>query len=248
MKSVVEAADVEYFHGRARRRKQISKTHKMTGGLLKLRIVLADDHPFVLLGMKALFAGDDGMEVVGEANNASTLLSELAIKPCDVLVTDFAMPEPGVDANDGLLLIRKVRQDFADISIVVLTSVSNVAILRSILNAGATSLVNKAEPIELVATAVRHASVGRRFVSASFSAALAEAGTETDFSSEEPRLSPREIEVVRLFAKGHSITEIAKELDRDVRTISRQKRDAMNKLGVRNDPGLFAFVRARGLG
>jgi two-component system capsular synthesis response regulator RcsB len=58
----------------------------------------------------------------------------------------------------------------------------------------------------------------------------------------------REIEVVRLFAKGHSITEIAKELDRDVRTISRQKRDAMNKLGVRNDPGLFAFVRARGLG
>ncbi|KDR33064.1 MULTISPECIES: response regulator transcription factor [Caballeronia] len=215
---------------------------------MKLRIVLADDHPFVLLGMKAIFAAADGLEVVGEANNASTLLAELAVKPCDVLVTDFAMPEPGADANDGLRLIRKVRQDFPDLCIVVLTSVSNVAILRSILNAGAMSLVNKAEPIELVVTAVRHASVGRRFVSASFVAALAEAGTETEFSPEEPRLSVREIEVVRLFAKGHSITEIAKELDRDVRTISRQKRDAMNKLGVRNDPGLFAFVRARGLG
>ncbi|MCI1042060.1 response regulator transcription factor [Caballeronia zhejiangensis] len=211
-------------------------------------MVLADDHPFVLLGMKAIFAAADGLEVVGEANNASTLLAELAVKPCDVLVTDFAMPEPGADANDGLRLIRKVRQDFPDLCIVVLTSVSNVAILRSILNAGAMSLVNKAEPIELVVTAVRHASVGRRFVSASFVAALAEAGTETEFSPEEPRLSVREIEVVRLFAKGHSITEIAKELDRDVRTISRQKRDAMNKLGVRNDPGLFAFVRARGLG
>ena len=198
--------------------------------------------------MKALLDSDDGMEVVGEANNATTLLPELVLKPCDVLVTDFAMPEPGLDANDGLRLIRKVRQDFPHVSIVVLTSVSNVAILRSILNAGAISLVNKAEPIELVATAVRHASVGRRFVSASFVAALAEAGTETDFSPEEPRLSPREIEVVRLFAKGHSITEIANVLHRDVRTISRQKRDAMNKLGVRNDPGLFAFVRARGLG
>ncbi|SAK46902.1 DNA-binding response regulator [Caballeronia temeraria] len=198
--------------------------------------------------MKALFAAHDGMEVVGEANSASTLLPELAGKSCDVLVTDFAMPEAGVDANDGLRLIRQVRQDFPSIKIVVLTSVSNVAILRSILNAGAMSLVNKAEPIELVATAVRHASIGRRFVSASFVAALAEAGTETEFSSEEPRLSMREIEVVRLFAKGHSITEIARELDRDVRTISRQKRDAMNKLGVRNDPGLFAFVRARGLG
>ncbi|SAK43565.1 DNA-binding response regulator [Caballeronia fortuita] len=198
--------------------------------------------------MKALFAAENGMKVVGEANNASTLLAELAMRSCDVLVTDFAMPEPGVDANDGLRLIRKVRQDFPSIIIVVLTSVSNVAILRSILNAGAMSLVNKAEPMELVATAVRHASVGRRFVSASFVAALAEAGTETEFSSEEPRLSPREVEVVRLFAKGHSITEIARELNRDVRTISRQKRDAMNKLGVRNDPGLFAFVRARGLG
>ncbi|SAK40273.1 DNA-binding response regulator [Caballeronia hypogeia] len=198
--------------------------------------------------MKALFDADHGVEVVGEANNASSLLSELAVKPCDVLVTDFAMPEPGVDAHDGLRLIRKVRQDYPNTSIVVLTSVSNVAILRSILNAGAISLVNKAEPIELVATAVRHASVGRQFVSASFVTALAEAGTETDFSPEEPRLSPREIEVVRLFAKGRSITEIARELDRDVRTISRQKRDAMNKLGVRNDPGLFAFVRARGLG
>lgn len=188
------------------------------------------------------------MEVVGEAMNVSHLLSELESKTCDVLVTDFAMPEAGLDAHDGLRLIRKVRQDWPHVNIVVLTSVSNIAILRSILSAGAIGLVDKAEPIELVMAAVRHAHVGRRYVSASFVTALAEAGGDTEFSPDEPRLSPREIEVVRLFAKGRSITEIAKELNRDVRTISRQKRDAMNKLGVRNDPGLFAFVRAQGLG
>jgi two-component system, NarL family, captular synthesis response regulator RcsB len=198
--------------------------------------------------MKALFANDETIEVVGEANNARALIAELALKPCDVLVTDFAMPEQGCDANDGLRLIRQVRQDFPETSIVVLTSVCNVAILRSILRAGAMSLVNKAEPIDLVATAVRHATVGRHFVSASFAVALAEAGKEADFSPGEPQLSPREIEVVKLFAQGSTISEIAKVLGRDVRTISRQKRDAMNKLGVRNDPGLFAFVRARGLG
>ncbi len=96
--------------------------------------------------------------------------------------------------------------------------------------------------------AVRHAHLDRRFVSASFVAALAEAGAEGENSKEELCLSPREEEVVRLFAKGRSITEIASELGRNVRTISRQKRDAMNKLGVKNDPGLFVFVRARGLG
>lgn len=207
---------------------------------------MADDHPFVILGMRALFAADEAIDVVGEANNGSTLLAELRRVPCDVLVTDFAMPEHGGDAKDGLRLISKVRQDFPRLNVVVLTSVSNVAILRSILNAGTMGLVNKAEPIELVATAVRHAGVGRHYVSASFVAALAEAGAESN-SGQLP-LSPREIEVVRLFARGHSITEIAKELERDVRTVSRQKRDAMNKLGVRNDPALFAFVRAQGLG
>lgn len=196
--------------------------------------------------MRALFAADDGIDVVGEANNASTLVAELLRVSCDVLVTDFAMPEHGGDAKDGLRLIYKVRQEFPRVNVVVLTSVSNVAILRSILNAGAIGLVNKAEPIELVATAVRHASVGRHYVSASFVSALAEAGAEA--KSEQLPLSPREIEVVRLFARGHSISEIAKELERDVRTVSRQKRDAMNKLGVRNDPALFAFVRAQGLG
>jgi two-component system, NarL family, captular synthesis response regulator RcsB len=223
---------------------------KLIGGLLKLRVVLADDHPFVVVGMKALFAFDEGVEVVGEASNVSELLSVLATQPCDVLVTDFAMPEPGLDAHDGLRLIRRVRQDWPQIGIVVLTSVSNVAILRSILNAGAMGLVNKAEPIEFVPLAVRHACVGRRYVSASFASSLAEAGAgaENEAASDEPRLSPREEEVVRLFAKGRSITEIALELKRDVRTISRQKRDAMNKLGVKNDPGLYAFVRARGLG
>jgi two-component system, NarL family, captular synthesis response regulator RcsB len=216
---------------------------------LKLRVILADDHPFVVLGMRALFAADESIEVVGEAANASSLLVELEKTPCDVLVTDFAMPEAGPETHDGLRLIRKVRENWPKVSIVVLTSVSNVAILRAILNAGAISLVNKAEPIELVSTAVRHASVGRRYVSTSFLAALAEAGAEAETQSPAaPRLSPRELEVVRLFAKGRSITEIATELDRDVRTISRQKRDAMNKLGVRNDPGLFAFVRASGLG
>jgi two-component system, NarL family, captular synthesis response regulator RcsB len=215
---------------------------------LKLRVVLADDHPFVVLGLKSLFNTDESMQVVGEASNAREVLIRLRQHPCDVLVTDFAMPEPGKDAQDGLRLIREVRQNWPNLAIVVLTSVSNVAILRSVLYAGALGLVDKSEPIELVMTAVRNAHLGRRFVSETFLASLAEAGGELDFSPDEPRLSPREIEVVRLFAQGRSISEIAKALDRDVRTISRQKRDAMTKLGIKNDPGLFAFVRARGLG
>jgi two-component system capsular synthesis response regulator RcsB len=214
---------------------------------LKLRIVLADDHPFVLLGIRATFSMDENLEVVAEAASAAELLRLLAYTPCDVLVTDFAMPEQGLQAEDGLRLIKRLRRDWPAISIVVLTSMSNVAILRSILAAGAMSLLNKVESMDELAAAVRSAGVGRRYLSTSIVSALAVAGAETDGLGEGPRLSPREIEVVRMFASGLSITEIARFMQRDVRTISRQKRDAMGKLGVQNDPGLFAFARAHGL-
>jgi two-component system capsular synthesis response regulator RcsB len=214
---------------------------------LKLRIVLADDHPFVLLGIRATFSMDENLEVVAEAASAAELLRLLAYTPCDVLVTDFAMPEQGLQAEDGLRLIKRLRRDWPAISIVVLTSMSNVAILRSILAAGAMSLLNKVESMDELAAAVRFAGVGRRYLSTSIVSALAVAGAETDGLGEGPRLSPREIEVVRMFASGLSITEIARFMQRDVRTISRQKRDAMGKLGVQNDPGLFAFARAHGL-
>lgn len=214
---------------------------------MKLRIVLADDHPFVLLGIRATFSMDENLEVVAEAASAAELLRVLAYTPCDVLVTDFAMPEQGLQAEDGLRLIKRLRRDWPAIRIVVLTSMSNVAILRSILAAGAMSLLNKVESMDELAAAVRFAGVGRRYLSTSIVSALAVAGAETVGLGEGPRLSPREIEVVRMFASGLSITEIARFMQRDVRTISRQKRDAMGKLGVQNDPGLFAFARAHGL-
>jgi two-component system capsular synthesis response regulator RcsB len=188
---------------------------------LKLRIVLADDHPFVLLGIRATFSMDENLEVVAEAASAAELLR--------------------------LLAYTRLRRDWPAISIVVLTSMSNVAILRSILAAGAMSLLNKVESMDELATAVKFAGVGRRYLSTSIVSALAVAGAETDALGEGPRLSPREIEVVRMFASGLSITEIARFMKRDVRTISRQKRDAMGKLGVQNDPGLFAFARAHGM-
>lgn len=214
---------------------------------MKLRIVLGDDHPFVLLGIRATFSMGENLEVVAEAASAAELLRLLAYTPCDVLVTDFAMPEQGLQAEDGLRLIKRLRRDWPAISIVVLTSMSNVAILRSILAAGAMSLLNKVESMDELAAAVRFAGVGRRYLSTSIVSALAVAGAETDALGEGPRLSPREIEVVRMFASGLSITEIARFMKRDVRTISRQKRDAMSKLGVQNDPGLFAFARAHGM-
>lgn len=213
----------------------------------KIRVVVADDHPFVLIGVRASLALHENVEVVGEATGPQSLMRLLESQPCDVLVTDLTMPEAGAPAEDGLRLMRRIRQRWPQIRIIVLTSLTNAGILRSIMTDGVSGVLNKTGSMEELATAVRTVSYGRSYVSKSILATLAEAGSEASEMTVVPRLSPRETEVVGLFVSGLSISEIARRLDRNVRTVSRQKRDAMLKLGVSNDPGLFAFVRAHGM-
>jgi two-component system capsular synthesis response regulator RcsB len=214
---------------------------------VNLRVILADDHPFVLLGIQATLAAQCGFTVVGEAASPSSLLDVLARTACDVLVTDLAMPDQSGDAEDGLRLIRRVRSGWPQVRIVVLTSLTNAAILRSIIADGVLGVLNKIESMDELAAAIRAAGAGRAYVSRSVLDVLAAANGESAGVAATRELSPRQAEVIRMFVRGHSISEIAQHLGRDIRTVSRQKRDAMAKLGVSNDPGLFAFVRAHGL-
>jgi two-component system capsular synthesis response regulator RcsB len=108
-------------------------------------------------------------------------------------------------------------------------------------------VLNKIESMDELAAAIRAAGAGRAYVSRSVLDVLAAANGESAGVAATRELSPRQAEVIRMFVRGHSISEIAQHLGRDIRTVSRQKRDAMAKLGVSNDPGLFAFVRAHGL-
>ncbi|OUL91763.1 response regulator transcription factor [Paraburkholderia hospita] len=209
--------------------------------------MLADDHPFVLLGIRATLVAHGGFTIVGEATSPSSLVQLMGKTSCDVLVTDLTMPDASGDADDGLRLIRRIRGGWPEVRIVVLTSLTNAAILRSIVSDGVIGMLNKSESMDELAAAIRAAGAGRSYVSQSILLTLSEASGEPLGMSPMRNLSPRQAEVIRMFVRGKSISEIARDLGRDVRTVSRQKRDAMAKLGVSNDPGLFAFVRAYGL-
>jgi two-component system capsular synthesis response regulator RcsB len=96
-----------------------------------------------------------------------------------------------------------------------------------------------------VAVAIRHAVAGRTFLSDTIRQQFDEYYVENPLS--DVRLSAREIEVVRLYVGGMSITQIADRLSRSVKTVSRQKRDAMRKLGIDHDSRLSEYARERGL-
>lgn len=209
----------------------------------QLRVVLADDHPFVLLGVGAALSMHQDILIVGEAASPSSLLHLLQTVPCDVLVTDLTMPGTGGTAEDGVRLVRRVRFGWPSIHVVVLTSLTNAAILRALIADDAVSMLNKTESMDELVTAVRRARVGRTLVSRSILDALAEADGESADMLAMRTLSPKESEVVGMLVRGQSISEIARLLGRDVRAINRLKRMAMTKLGVRNDPALFAYIK-----
>ncbi|SDG77395.1 response regulator transcription factor [Paraburkholderia phenazinium] len=215
--------------------------------MVNLRVILADDHPFVLLGVRSALSAHRDILIAGEATGPTSLIDLLRSVPCDVLVTDLTMPEVRGAMGDGLHLIRRIRDEWPALRVVVLTGLTNTAILRSVVSDGAVGILNKTEAMTELIAAIRCAADGRVFISGSILEALAELKSESDGTWRISHLSSRESEVIGLFSQGKSISEIARALGRDARTVSRQKRIAMAKLGVANDPGLFAYVRAHGV-
>jgi two-component system, NarL family, captular synthesis response regulator RcsB len=214
---------------------------------MPLRIILSDDHPFVLIGIRAALEVRDGVTIAGEAADPDSLIELLRCTPCDVLVTDLSMPMPAGVVEDGLSLIRRIRRGWPQLHIVVMTTLTNAAILRAVVSDGDVCVLGKSESMEELWRAITAAAAGEAYVGRSIVEALAH---PQDVECERPpalSLSGMQIEVVRRLVGGQSISEVAAALGCHRRTVTRQKREAMAKLGVSNDPGLFSYVRSYGI-
>jgi two-component system capsular synthesis response regulator RcsB len=210
-----------------------------------LRVVVADDHPVILFGAEHALLKFPGMEVVGRARQSTELVKMLQTAPCDVLVTDLAMP--GGQYGDGLQLIGYLRRNFPNLPIVVLTMLENAALLKRLSELGVTSVVNKSDDLGHIGLAVQHVSRNLEYMSPSVKASLDALRMNSGGKTDEVMLSKRELEVVRLFVSGMTIKEISEQLNRSIKTISTQKNTAMRKLGIDRDSELFQYAQSNGL-
>ncbi|RMU42509.1 response regulator transcription factor [Pseudomonas syringae group genomosp. 3] len=211
-----------------------------------LRVIVADDHPIFLIGLRVVLEQDDLAHVVAEAGNPDALLQALASHACDVLVTDFMMPVER--QNDGLRLLQRVRRDFPVLPVLVVTTLSNAGLFQSMLDLGVRGLLSKASLAGELPAAVKGALRGEVFVADSVRRVLREAqqyGPDALLAAE--RLSPRELEVLRLLSAGHTVGQIAAQLNRSKQTVSAQKVGAMRKLGLANDAALFIYLQESGM-
>ena len=211
---------------------------------MSFKIILADDHPLILTGIRSLIDQiTPKCDVIAEAYQVSDLLNLLQQHHCDLLITDFSMP--GDTRSDGMVMIQQLRRDYPNLPIIVLTQIQNSAILQSLIQAGVKGLILKKSVINELADAIRQILLGHRYIGPTVQMLLASAGISGQGNSNP--LTPKESEVVRLLASGMSVTQVADYLHRSVKTISTQKKSAMTRLGISSDSALFDYAKSSGL-
>ncbi|MDI3399155.1 response regulator [Pseudomonas sp. V88_4] len=210
-----------------------------------LNVVIADDHPIVLLGVRELIERDKRFRVVGEAVCPDELIKLLESRPVDLLITDFNMPGDS-PYGDGLKLVEYLTRHFPTVRILVLTMISNPLILTRLQELGVLAIIQKNRLHNEIETALK--AIARGNPVPSFGpppTSVMDDGADLD--EKFTRLSPKEHEILRLFVSGQGVNEIARGLNRSAKTISTQKISAMRKLEVTSDQDLLTYCLKRNL-
>jgi len=207
-----------------------------------IRVAVVEDHQLVRQGIVKLLQGAGDLEVVGEAGDGIQAVSLVNSVHPDVIVLDISMPN-----LDGLEMLTEIGGIRPKPQIVILSMHADPTMIRQALQAGALGYVVKQSVADELLAAVRAAKNGSIYLSSAISGVIA-----NNFLSESPhslldRLSPREREVVKRVVDGYSTREIADSLRTSVKTVEKQRRDAMRKLEVENLVGLVRVSLELGL-
>lgn len=200
-----------------------------------IRVIVADDHPAVALGVSYELGQDPAIDVIGCAENSTDLVALLDAQPCDVVVSDYTMP--GGKYGDGLALISLLRRRFPGLRIAVLTMIDTPTLIRALLERHNVCVLSKSDATSHIITAVHAVYLGKTYYSPRIKGML----IDQAFTMGSMRLTRREAEIVRLLCAGATVTEIAQQSHRSVQTVSSQKRSAMKKLGIERDADLILY-------
>lgn len=209
-----------------------------------IRLFLVDDHTVLRRGLRALFQPEPTLEVVGEAENGEQLLAQLPTTPCDVVLLDLHMP-----GLDGLATTQRLREEFPEVRILVLSMVDNERAIGQVLAAGASGYVLKNTGREEILTAVHAVAAGRRFLCSELGLAMLDkvlaAPTEAE-ARPTGGLSAREQEVLQLVAEGLTTAQIAEKLFTSPRTVETHRQNIMEKTGTKNTAALIKAAASQG--
>ncbi|PRY05487.1 LuxR family two component transcriptional regulator [Paraburkholderia sp. BL6665CI2N2] len=210
----------------------------------KIRVIIADDHDCVRVGVKRVLQAAPNIECVGEAADTHELAELLDACSCDVVVSDISMP--GIHGgSNAVSFLRRLLRGQSHPCVVVLTMICHAHMLSGLLHIGVSGIVDKRETVTALIDAIEAAFAGHIYLSEHARVAIDAADAPPQLRA--GMLSAREWEVFQLYVQGLAVHEIAVRLQRSGKTISTQKRSAMRKLGLETEADLIDYARQIGL-
>jgi two-component system, NarL family, response regulator NreC len=213
----------------------------------KIRVMIVDDHAILRAGLRMLVNAQADMEVVSEASDGEKAVQEVRETKPDVTLLDLTMPRVG-----GMKALQEIARNCHETRVLVLTMHDDPAYLRSALAAGASGyLLKRAVDAELI-SAIRAVHRGGIFVDPRLASilvqdVLAKKGTKTGRTQPVNILSDRELQVLKLVARGYSSAQIAKQIFVGVKTVETYRSRFVEKLGLRTRSDVIRFAVQMGL-
>jgi DNA-binding NarL/FixJ family response regulator len=211
----------------------------------KTRIVLADDHPIVLDGLRNLLRAEEDFELVGEATSGLAALKIIRETQPDIAVVDISMPE-----MNGIALSRRLAAEMPALRLLVLTLHEDRAYLNQALEAGVRGYVLKRSAVENLVQAVRAVLVGGLYIDPAIVGRVFDGKRANKKSAAKngmtPTLTDREADVLKMAASGLTNKEIASRLDVGVKSVETYKARGLEKLGLKTRAELIRYASGQG--
>lgn len=213
----------------------------------KYRVVIAEDHTIIRDGLRSLISSTPGFEVVAEAADGLEAIAMVRRHTPHVILMDLSMPK-----MTGTEAIREISHRYPQTKIVALTVSTSEEIFLAAVDAGANSFLMKDTSYPELIAAVRDTLAGRSCLKPGISAAALETYRGSRARDQKPRtelerLTPRERQVIKLIAEGHTNRAIAELLHISPKTVERHRSNLMEKLDLHSVSALTVFAVNKGL-
>ncbi|QOJ27487.1 MAG: response regulator transcription factor [Ignavibacteriales bacterium] len=205
----------------------------------KVTILLADDHPIVRHGMRAVLTSLEGMEVIAEAKNGEEALGYIAELRPDVAIVDLSMPGMG-----GLDILRQLKETDHPVKVIINTGFKDESLLKSALKLGAKGFILKENALTEIGFCLEKVLGGGRYISDELTELMISANEQEapDFLAGLSMLTLSERKILKYVAMGKSTKEIAAELVLSYRTIENHRNNICKKMGLTGGNALLKFA------
>lgn len=207
-----------------------------------IKILIADDHPIIRKGVINIVSSESDMKVVCEAADGRQVMELLTTTELDILILDILMPE-----MNGFEVLELVKIIHPDLPVLMISAVSEQIYASKSLRLGASGFINKETVHAELVTAIRKILSGGIYLSKTLHEKIA-MNLHTDLTETlHSRLSAREFQVLCLIGSGKSLTEIGKELNLNVKTVSTFRSRLLQKMELLNNSDLIRYCLNEGL-